>query len=131
LERVSVSDADISSDVRQFLAKCIRSIEQLEILLLVRATPEQKWTVRELYQRVLTNETSILQSLERLREHGLVQQAGESTYQFVSSTDAQSVLEKLAGLYKEKPTRILQALYGSTQSEAEAFAQSFRIRRPE
>jgi hypothetical protein len=126
-----VSDADISGDVRQFLAKYIRSIEQLEILLLVRATPEQKWTVRELYQRVLTNETSILQSLEKLREHGLVQKSGESMYQFAPSPDTRSVLEKLAGLYKEKPTRILQALYGSTQSEIEAFAQAFKIRRPE
>jgi predicted transcriptional regulator len=125
-----VTGSDIPIDVRHFLAKCIASIEQLEILLLLRATPEQAWTVRELYQRVLTNETSIARSLEKLGSHGLVRGSG-ATYQFVSNSGFEVVLEKLAGLYKEKPTRILQALYGSTQSEIEAFAQAFKIRRPE
>jgi predicted transcriptional regulator len=126
-----MSDPDVSTDVRQFLIGNIRSIEQLEILLLLRASADRPWTAREVYQRVLTNETSVQKSLEKLREQRLVQVEGESAYRFVSSVETHDVLEKLARLYKEKPARIIYALYGPEHSELDAFAQAFKLRQPE
>ena len=130
MEDLPMSETDVSNDVRQFLVENIRSIEQLEILLLLRASSDRTWTAQEVYQRVLTNETSVRESLERLREHCLIRVAGESTYQFVSNTETQEVLEKLAGLYKEKPARIIYALYGPQRAELDAFAQAFKFRQP-
>jgi predicted transcriptional regulator len=125
----SVSELGISLEIQQFLAESIHSVEQLEILLLLRASPDSAWTVRDVYQRVLTNETSILASLQKLCEQGLVRKVDEQGYQFVSNPDLQRILENLARLYKEMPTRLLHALYGAPRSEIDAFAQAFKIRK--
>jgi uncharacterized protein YlbG (UPF0298 family) len=127
---VVVFDSDIPSEVWQLLTDNIRSIEQLEILLLVRASSDQTWTAREIYQRVLTNEASVQQSLEKLCVQRFIREVEESTYQFVVDPDRERVLEKLAELYKEKPARVLYALYGPKRSELDAFAQAFKIRKP-
>lgn len=124
-----MSESDLSGDIQQFLVGNIQSIEQLEILLLLRASPDHVWTVREVYQRVLTNETSVEQSLGKLCEHDLIQKADASTFQFKASPDTEKILEELARLYKEKPTRILYALYGAQRPELDAFTQAFRIRK--
>jgi DNA-binding IclR family transcriptional regulator len=108
-----VYDAEISGEIRQLLTQTVHSVEQLEILLLLRASPDQVWTVRDVYQRVLTNETSVRRSLEKLCEHGTIRKTGALEFQFNSAADSEGVLEELARLYKEKPTRILYALYGS------------------
>jgi predicted transcriptional regulator len=125
-----VYDSVLSGDIQQFLERNVHSIEQLEILLLLRASPDREWTVREVYQRVLTNETSVAQSLGKLSEHGLVRKADESAFQFETSPNTEKILEELAQLYKEKPTRILYALYGAQRPELEAFTQAFRVRKP-
>jgi hypothetical protein len=124
-----MSESDIPRGVSEFIAANIRSIEQVEILLLLRASPDQRWTPKEVYQRVLTNQMSIQQSLQKLTEQGLLRSTGEDTYQFAADEEIQGILGELAVLYKEKPARFLFALYGTTQSEIDAFAQAFRIRK--
>jgi predicted transcriptional regulator of viral defense system len=124
-------EPEISSDVRQFLTESIRSVEQLEVLLLLRATADRGWTVRDVYQRVLTNETSIQRSVDGLHEKGLLRRTNEGFYQFKPTSDGERVLEELALLYKEKPARILYALYGPQRPEIDAFVQVFRIRKTE
>jgi hypothetical protein len=121
----------VPDEVRLFLKDHVSSIEQLEVLLLLRASPERAWPVKEVYQRVLTNESSIQQSLEKLSEHGLVSRVqGESAYQFSGGApDMLTTLDRLAILYKERPTRVVHELYGATPSEIDEFAKAFKIRR--
>jgi hypothetical protein len=38
-------EAGIPVEVRQFVEKYIRSLDQLEVLLLVSALPDREWTV--------------------------------------------------------------------------------------
>jgi hypothetical protein len=124
-----VYDADLPEGIPQFLAQNVHSVEQLEILLLLRASPDHVWTVREVYQRVLTNEKSVEQSLGKLCAHDLIHRAYEGAFQFKTSPETEKILEELARLYKEKPTRILYALYGAQRPELEAFTQAFRVRK--
>lgn len=126
-----MSESDVSAVVQKFLTENVRSVEQLEILLLLRATSEQTWTVKEVYARVLTNETSVYQSLEYLCERQLVTRRNDSSYQFSRNNNFEAVLEELAALYKEKPTRVLYALYGPQRSDLNAFARAFKIRKPQ
>ena len=125
-----MSDRDVPVEVQKFLVENIRSIEQLEILLLLRASSDHAWTISEVYQRVLTNENSVRESLERLCGLGLLRLAAEGAYQVASNPSTEGVLEKLAGFYKEKPARIIYALYGPQRSELDAFADAFKLRQP-
>jgi hypothetical protein len=87
--------------------------------------------VTEVYQRVLTNESSVQQALDKLSQHGLVSRlAGETGYQFSGgSAEMKATLDGLAVLYKERPARIVHQLYGATPSEIDEFARAFKIRR--
>jgi hypothetical protein len=125
-----VYDADLPEGIQQFLAENVHSVEQLEILLLLRASPDHVWAVREVYQRVLTNEKSVEQSLGKLCDHDLIRKVDETAFQFKTSPNTEKILEELARLYKEKPTRILYALYGAQRPELDAFTQAFRVRKP-
>ena len=126
-----MSDFGLAEEVRQFLAANIASVEQLEVLLLLRAGQDTAWTLHEIYQRVMTNVSSIEQSLDKLCGHGLVEQGGEGKYRFSASSDVERVLEQVATAYKEMPTRILSALYGTPSSELQTFADAFKIRKPQ
>jgi hypothetical protein len=125
-----VSETEIPSEVRQFLAENIRSIEQLEVLLLLSASAERKWTSAEVYHSVLTNERSISQTLEMLSERGLIARTTDDAYQLSILPDqTKALVTRLAQLYKERPARIIHALYAASESEVDAFAQAFKIRK--
>ncbi len=126
-----MTDFGLPNEVLQFLAANISSVEQLEILLLLRAGHERSWSAREIYQRVMTNVSSIRQSLEKLCEQEQVRQTGEGQYQFVTNPELERVLEQVARAYKEMPTRILSALYGKPTPEMKAFADAFKFRKPQ
>ena len=126
-----MSDFGLAEEVRQFLAANIASVEQLEVLLLLRVGRDRAWTSHEVYQRVMTNVSSIERSLDKLCGHGLAEQADEGKYRFRASPDVERVLEQVATAYKEMPTRILSALYGTSSSELQAFADAFKIRKPQ
>jgi hypothetical protein len=126
-----VTHLGLPDKVLQFLAANIASVEQLEILLMLRAGHDRSWNSREIYQRVMTNVRSIEQSLKKLCEQEQVRQVSEGQYQFIINTDLERVLEELAAAYKEMPTRILSALYGRPSSEMKAFADAFKIKKPQ
>lgn len=130
IECSGMAENEFPEEVRRFLKEHVSSIEQLEVLLLLRASSERSWSAREVYQRVLTNESSIQNSLEKLAQHGLLSRPNESQFQFADDAAAvRSVLDSLAALYKERPARIVRELYGASASEIDAFAQAFRIRK--
>jgi hypothetical protein len=124
-----LSEFGLAEEVRQFLAAYIASVEQLEVLLLLRAGHERVWSAREIYERVMTNVSSIQESLDKLSSDGLVAPSGKGTYRFSATPEIERVLEQVAMAYKEMPTRILSALYGTPSNELKAFADAFRIKK--
>lgn len=122
----------LPDDVRQFLAIHIRSIEQLEILLLLGGSPERQWSVGEVYQTILSNEGSVQRTLDRLCQSGLAERLDQPTvtYKFYASTpQVTEVIAKLRELYKGSLVRIVQAIYGPRVSEIDEFAKAFKIRK--
>ena len=123
-------DLSVPDDVRQFLARHVRSVAQLEILLLLSASPDREWQAREVYKTVLSNEELVSKILETFSKLGLVRKSETATFQFSPASDqVRTLVNDLAILYRQRPNRIIQAIYEAPVSEIEEFAKAFKIRK--
>ena len=63
-----MSQRDFSPEFRAFVNKFINSIEQIEVLLILRANPERVWTVDEISAIMRSTPNSIRSRLDALTE---------------------------------------------------------------
>jgi hypothetical protein len=127
-----VSSRELPEDVQQLLKEQIRSIEQLEILLLLREAPEKTWTAATVYQTVRSSERSVSATLDHLARSGFLSRSEGSppAFQYApQSTDLGVTVGRLAHLYVERRVRIVEAIYSERVSAVDEFAKAFRLRK--
>lgn len=127
-----MSPGELPNDVQQLLKEQIRSIEQLEILLLLRDQPEKRWTTPEVYQTVRSSERSVSQTLEELFKRGMVTriEGPEPEFQYApQKSQLAETINALAHLYAERRVRIVEAIYSERTSAVDEFAKAFRFRK--
>ena len=123
---------NLPSNVRDFLNRFIRSVEQLEILLLVSARGELAWSAAQVYDVILSSESSVARWLEELTRARLLVREAESPSCFRASDDP-AVAEQIAALrhaYKTVPTRLIEAIYKRDVDAVQGFADAFKIKEP-
>ncbi len=117
--------------VREFLARYIRSVEQLEILLLVSLPAGGPWTIRKVYDAILSTEHSVSGWLEELARHTLIRRESEPPV-YGASTDL-AMVEQIAAIrlaYKTAPVRVIEAIYKRETDAAQSFADAFKLKTP-
>lgn len=126
-----MSQFELPADVRHLLTEHIRSIEQLEILLLLRDGASRCWTPAEVYQVVQSSERSVENTLASLHKQGLIVTAqGDAAYRFgPRSRQLEETVSNLAHFYSERRVRVVEAIYAERPSEVDAFAKAFRLRK--
>lgn len=121
----------IPPDVKQFLADHIRSVEQLEILLLLRQQPDRTWPIAELAQAMYGPEDSAARQLGRLVASGLVARDGEAaTFRYAPlSPNLAATIDRLAHTYSERRVAVLTSLAEGPMENVHAFSAAFRLRK--
>jgi hypothetical protein len=128
-DKQSVSSSELPGDVARFLKEQIRSIEQLEILLLLRGSAVRMWTTPEVFGIVRSSERSITDTLTVLHRQGLLRQTA-AAYQYSPADDAlRQIIDQLAELYAERRVRIVETIYSERSSDVDEFAKAFRLRK--
>ncbi len=120
---------DLPAELRAFLYSCIDSIEQVEILMLLRRT-ERVWTSRAVTTELGLSETVTRAQLEVLTARGLLhaQTGGEISYRFSPKT---TDLARYTGLLAEYYATDRGAVVGFIASRARrfrSFADAFKLR---
>lgn len=125
-ELFAVSAADLSPDTRHFISRYVRSIEQLEILLLFSQEPETAWTVQKVYERVLSTPQSVERWLASLVQNGLLKSSTdpEATYECCSDDGLREQVTLLAEAYRILPVRVLEAIYSRESGAAKPPART-------
>lgn len=117
--------------VREFIARYIRSVEQLEILLLVSLPAGGPWTIRKVYDSILSTEHSVAGWLEELARHALILR--ESDPPIYAPCQDPAVVEQIAAIrlaYKMAPVRVIEAIYKRETDAAQSFADAFKLKAP-
>lgn len=122
----------IPPDVREFVRREIKSVFQLEVLLLLHRTSERAWTAMEISQELAIDPEIAETQVIRLEEMGLIQ--GEQTapdsyvYGPKDETDVM-IVEKLATAYAKQRVGVFSLILRESDNRIRHFAEAFRLIR--
>lgn len=120
----------LPASLSEFISRHIQSVEQLEVLLLLSTTPNSRWSVRKVYDVVLSTPHSVARWLDDLVIRGLILGAPGETDGFQATQDA-TVSEQIAQLaqcYRTTPVRVIEAIYRRETSAVQSFADAFKLK---
>lgn len=122
---------DFPADVRRFILEHINSVDQLEMLLLLRDHPDKSWTAAEVARALYTQPEAAALRLEGLRARGLLtaKDGAERQYQFRPATSAlEHAVRRLADTYKNRRVTVIGLIYSKPLDQVQAFADAFKLR---
>lgn len=104
--------------VYEFITRNVRSLEQLEILLLVAQDREMTWTVQSVYDVILSTKPTVERWLDDFARLAFLQKEDGDvpTYRFVATDEIGALIRKLAQVYKAKPVRVIEAIFKAEQN---------------
>lgn len=120
--------------VAALLSQHINSVEQLEILLLLRRRSDRPWDAASIAEELRTSEGSAAKRLSDLRAGGLVEETSESGRGFRYAPASQwkrSAVDQLADLYAESPYRVIDMIFAKPIANLRVYADAFRYRKDE
>jgi hypothetical protein len=122
---------DLPPEIRQFIYEHLRSVEQLEILILLSGKPDSTWSVQTVYEVIVSSKTSVERWLVDFVRIGFFERNMESPplFRFIAGGETAATVEALARLYKMKPVRIIEAIFRKGQDPAQGFADAFKIKK--
>ena len=133
----------ISESLRLFIATHITSIEELEVLILLRATEEREWSAAQISRELGASIPWIEERLADLASRGfLVVHEADSAplYRYAPSTqETRSRVEDLAVTYKQRRLSVINLVYAKPESakpesakpesDVVSFSNAFKIAR--
>lgn len=117
--------------VQQFVASHIRSLDQLEVLLLVSALPDRQWSVEAVYRIVLSNPALVARRLEGFVQAGFMSRSGEPPlYRFAPrSDDMAAQISALAAAYQLSRHKVVELIYSRPDDPLVDFSRAFQFKR--
>ena len=120
----------LPEDVHRFLHQHIDSVEQLEVLLLLRRSPERGWTSDEVASTVYSHPTSVVRRLALLLGQGLLRETEAGCYQYAPRTaELHAAVTHLDEMYRERRVAVITLIASKPVQNVRAFSDAFRIRR--
>ncbi|HEY1729873.1 MAG TPA: helix-turn-helix domain-containing protein [Candidatus Baltobacteraceae bacterium] len=114
------------SEIESFIAYCIDSVEQVEVLLLL-AHAERSWTIAELSEHLRSSRRSVGLRLVSLVAHGLVARDGVS-FRYAASSDDDALVKRLGTVYEERRSAVIDRIFSAKRDPLQHFADAFRLR---
>lgn len=119
---------EVPDHVVQFIAEFIDSASILDVLLLLRAAPEKRWTAEEVGRALVLGESAGAIHLRRLVELRLVA-VGDGGHMY-SPSGKGTVIDDLAECYAQRRHTVIGIIFGGRDARtASALSDGFRLRR--
>lgn len=124
---------ELPLSVLNFISRYVRSVEQLEILLLFSRERDATWSVQQAYEAILSTPQSVERWLDEFVRHGLLEKlsTSPSRYRCCAEEGLVSQLTALAQLYQTTPVRVIEAIYKRDTTAAKSFADAFKLNNPD
>lgn len=114
--------------VKRFIDAGITSVEQLELLLLLRRTRTRAWTTESASLELRTSPHSIGTRLAELAAQGLIRIDG-AEFAYAASPEVDETVGELERVYATYRTRIITLIFDKPPRQISDFADAFRLRR--
>jgi predicted ArsR family transcriptional regulator len=112
------------------IAEHIHSVEQLEVLLLMRRTRERDWSADEVARELATSPGSAAFRLEDLAAHGFAVTPVDGRYRYgVEEPGRDRALGELADAFGRRRRRVISLIFSKPSDNIRTFADAFRLRK--
>lgn len=121
-------DQAVPAELREFLAKHIDSIAELEALLLVRESREAAWEAHGLAKRLYIEERQATEVLSHLTAQGFLARDANSYRYAPMSADLDRLTGLLAEYYRRHLIPITQLVHAKSR-RIRQFADAFKLKK--
>jgi DNA-binding IclR family transcriptional regulator len=122
-------DGEVSVEVRDFIARHIVSIEQLEVLLLLTETEDRAWTARELNERLRSQEASIAKWLAALQAQKMVTVTDQRFRFAPADVTLRRQVAALAEAYRSRRIKVIELIFSKPNETLRSFVDAFDLRK--
>jgi hypothetical protein len=122
---------DFPADVRQFIARHIESLAQLEVLLYLRQNTQRSVHPGEISNRLALNMEMSSAICADLVRRGLAIKTEASFRYQTADSELDRVAGALAITYRDRRLTVTNEIYSKPRDNVKAFAEAFRLRKEE
>lgn len=120
---------EITEALRAFVRKHVRTVGELEVLLLLRARRERSWTAEEVARELRSSSTAAADYLRHFGRAGLVRETEIGQYQYVDDPATRDLVTALAAAYVERPVSVVDLIYSVPRDQVQILADAFKIKK--
>ncbi len=123
-----MTSARLDQNIEKFIYACINSVEQLEILLLLRSRRELD--AETITQELRTTSSSVEKRLSDLMRKNLVmlrEQDGKRTYVYDPPSLYADTMDQLASLYSSHRVSVINLIFSKPSDALTGFSDAFRF----
>ena len=124
---------ELPENVIAFLIRNIDSAEQLEILLLLKDSPEREWAAEEVSQALSTQASSGGTYLADLHSKGILAMKPEPNgprYRYrPQAPGLDRTISDLAQAYSRYRVRMISLIYSKPIDKIQTFSEAFKLRK--
>lgn len=125
----SMSAANISDRVKNFIFLYVDSVELLEILLLFYQDDKKSWSAQAVAMELRSNAGSVEKRILLLKSFGLVSESPHTTAEYFynpGTNELHEIVTELATVYRVRKHSVLGLIF-SPMKKAKDFAEAFRL----
>jgi hypothetical protein len=123
----------LSETVQQFIAQYISSVDQLEILLLLKREPMRSWNAGDVAVALATDRLAMESRLAQLAQAGLISEKPGNpapVFQYGPRTpDLYRAVEELESAYPHFRVSIINLIFSKPIDKIRTFADAFRLKQ--
>ena len=107
----------VPDEIRDFILKHIVSVAQIEALLLIWASPKERWALRQIAARIYASDAETAKALGGLCAEGLLV-CTDGIFGLNRSTENVEMIRKLEEVYARYLIPVTDVIHGKSRSAA-------------
>jgi len=113
------------SELADFIFQHIESVHTLEVLLLFEQSPEKKWTLAQIHDRIRSNLSAVKSSVLNLVNSGLIKRVGSEEFYFSPGTPALQIrTTELRDNYLARRAAVVELIHSKPGRNARESSES-------
>ena len=120
----------LGPEIKNFISRYVQSIGHLEVLLLLFKRKERAWSPSETSDELRSSLFYAEEQLRELASLGLLTKGANGSFKFEpQDSAAERVMPKLADLYQNRRTTLIDAIYARPVDPVQRFADAFKLKK--
>ncbi|HVO16753.1 MAG TPA: hypothetical protein VMV26_16155 [Alphaproteobacteria bacterium] len=119
-----------SDDVQDFIRANLRSVWELELLLLMSSQRTRAWSADELNRELRSSVSLVRQILGKFERVGLVAAADGGAHRYAPRTpELERAVDRLERTYAARPLEIVRQIVAAPNEKIQTLADAFKVKK--